>query len=57
MFATIVSMNRLKWRSSFFANLDDAIEYAERMFGIESIEEIGVGTVWTRCEENNDVNG
>jgi len=49
MFATIVTMNGLKWRSSFFNDLDDAIKYAERMFGVESIEDTDSGKiVWSR---------
>ena len=35
-------------RSSFYSSLPDAIEYAERMFGIIRIEEVGGNIVWTR---------
>jgi len=37
--------------SSFFANKDSAIEYAERMMGIVRVVETGGEVVWERKEE------
>ena len=48
MFATIVSMNGVKWRSAWFNDRAEAIEYAKRMVGVQSVEEIGVGVIWER---------
>ena len=53
MFATIVTMGAIKWRSSFFPCIDEAIEYAGRMPGVECIEEIGGDVVWRREENSN----
>jgi len=43
MFAT-VTYNGM--RGSWFNDLAQAIEYAERMLGVIAIEQIGVGIVW-----------
>ena len=48
MFATIVETPAGLIRSSWFNDKEEAIEYAERMPGVVSVEEIGVGIVWTR---------
>jgi hypothetical protein len=49
MFVTIVIMNGVRLRSSWFKELADAITYAERMWGIESIVDTETNeTVWKR---------
>lgn len=61
MHATIVIMNGVPIRSSFFKTKEEAIAYAERMIGIVAVQEIGgdptltviedcplAGIVWTR---------
>ena len=47
LFATLVTINEKKWRSSWFSTLADALAYAADNPGIEAIEEIGKGVVWT----------
>ena len=54
MFATIVSTPFGEVRSSWFRSLKEAIEYAERNPGVIEIEQIGVGTVWTRPAPPDD---
>jgi hypothetical protein len=53
MFAAVVSIGAIKVRSSFFPDIDEAVDYAGRMPGVECIEEIGGDVVWRR-EENSD---
>lgn len=48
MFATIVIMNDREFRSGFKFDRAEVIEHAERNPGIIRVEEIGVGTIWTR---------
>ena len=48
MFATI-TYNGM--RGSWFHDLPQAIEYAERMLGVIAIEQIGVGIVWNASAE------
>ena len=48
LFATIIEMNGLRWRSSWFATRREAVAYADRSPGVVAVEEIGVGIVWER---------
>jgi len=48
MYATITWNG---FRSSWFNDLPQAIEYAERMLGVIAIEQIGVGIVWNASAE------
>lgn len=34
------------WRTSWFPSIEAAVDYADRMLGVDSIEEIGIGIVW-----------
>lgn len=49
MYATIIEWtNGYHVRSSFFQDLEDAIDYAVRMPGIVAVEEISGEIVWKR---------
>lgn len=48
MYATLVRIAEDLWRSSFFQTKEEAIAYAERMPGVEAVEEIGGERIWTR---------
>lgn len=47
LFATIAG----GWRTSWFGDMDVAIEYAIDMLGVDFVEEIGVGNIWCKCRD------
>jgi hypothetical protein len=47
MYACCVNTGNGLLRSSFYRDLNQAIEYADRSPGIVQIEELGKGVVWT----------